>query len=348
MKAASAQTRNAAMLAVPNVLASEDEPHNGYLYLHAFRHLRRRDPQMAEAMDRIYYNSDLGRRMLLAAKSSKTAFLRRQFADASTKGEHWNNTISLSVYNGRVDDVRVIPHELMHSIQPKIVTNVRWDYPSRLLAVMSMEAGAESCAARVLHEMFINGCRRPFRRVAQKPDGYGEVFTSYANGLRYALDQNWHDPVRAGSDAAFHHYFHQPSLVKWYGTTMLQNYMQEIFQSAPSFPQTMFGHDDAAKQARLADGESLVLEPLNLPSTSGQLRDNNLLRQAFEFAEMEHITKAAGYDLHHTAVRRKWRTLEEEGNRFRDLDLDRVMIMYEMRQKSRNAPDILDFMLDLA
>lgn len=339
----------AAGLATPALHLSEDEPTDGYLYLHAPRHMARHDEQMANAIALLRKRSELGERIISPAEKHKVRFLRRDFNTAK-QGLYLSNSVSLSVHNSFPEDVCVIPHELMHWIQSPRQFPPHWDLRSRLLATLSLEAGAETCAIKVIHQISENGYADAFNLKAENLwSGYRKMYETFDSVLQKSRAEDRDDPVLDATDAAFHAYFEQSGLVRTYGRSLLLEYMNDLYGLVQHYPVPGFGFREAENMARLNDTEYLVYSPVTLPLTDDELfRDNNYLRQAFEYAEMIHILNYCGGDETALAFHRKKIALKEDNNPFRSLNLGKILAAYNNQKDQKNAKDVVRVMMDMA
>lgn len=341
-------------LATPDVQLSEDEPSNGYLYLHAPRHMARHDEQMAEAFELLRKNSNLAKRILDAAKKSKLAFLRYEFKSA-IKGRFDGNLIRLSNDNNLIEDVgAVIPHELMHWLQPSVWADDDWDINTRLLADLSCEAGAETCAVHVCHQMFQNGYTEPFNHISKAQDKFNRVYAPLYRAFDAAYSQsliagnNNGVAMIDGGDKAFHSYFEQSSLVKAYGQDTMETYLKFICNNFRKYyPTPGFGLISAKQQAQIRDDEFLIHDA-RLPLQDDELfKDNKLLRQAFEYWDLWHVFNHNGGHKTNIPFARKSEILEADHNPFFGLGLDEVLSTYHAQEGQKDSKGILAIMLDL-
>lgn len=343
--------KNSQTVAVaPAEKPSETKADDGYLYLADPAHMARKDPQMAEALEAIATKSDLGGFMLATAKKLDVRFVRQDFNVASVGGSNRGNVISLSAKNSLAEDITVLPHELMHWLQPEDGIQDRWDYRSRLLAVLSREAGAETCAVRVTHEMRENGYTDAFNDNARSPQWsmYRDIYQTFDQVLQSSREAAFDDPVRHATDAAFRTYFKQPGLIGNYGGKVLSNYMYNLGRLARHYPTPGFSLQAAANQARLQGGECLVYEPVQLPLRDQDLfQGNATLRQAFEYAEMIHIAKFCNQDTA-LAYHRRIQALEADNNPFLGLNYSKIRSEYSGQIGQKNPKSMLRIMTDMA
>ncbi|MCD8563118.1 MAG: hypothetical protein LRY54_03545 [Alphaproteobacteria bacterium] len=312
--------------------------------------MARHDEQMANALALLRKKSELGRRIIGPAEQHKVGFLRRDFKDSS-RGLYQSNTVSLSVKNSFPEDVNLIPHELMHWIQNPREHPTHRDFRSRLLYVLSEEAGAETCAVKVSHQVRENGYASAFNLKARAPlwRGYRKIYETFDNVLQNSRAQDRDDPVLDATDAAFHAYFEQPGLALYYGQNLLLEYMNNLSQLVQHYPVPGFSFKKAEKLARLNDHEYLVYSPVRLPLTDNELfRGNDYLRQAFEYVEMIHILNYCGADETALAFHRKMTALEKDENPFRSLNLHTILAAYNDQKDQKYAKDIVRVMMDLA
>ncbi len=343
--------KSAAALAAPDVQLSEDEPNDGYLYLHAPRHMARHDEQMAEAFSLVRGKSELGGRIVSAAQKRPVKFLRTEFESASTKGRYYHpNKILLSAGNLLPDDGTVLPHELMHWMQPNNFQFAGWDYRSRLLAVFSAEAGAETCAVKVTHQMRDNGYGDSFRAKSDSSEwnNYKEIYQKFDRVLNKARRKGWDTPVLDATDAAFHQYFKQENLLYIYGNGALLDYMKSIKANMKHYPIPSFGLNAAMNQAKIREDEYLVYNPVQLPLKDEKLVPDYTLWQAFEYTEMLHILNFCNGQETALAFHRKIRALEEDENPFIYLNSNEVLVTYEGQKNAKDSKDIVRVMMDMA
>ncbi len=328
----------------------EKKMDDGYLYLGDPGHMARQDPQMAEALEVIAEKSKLGAYLVETARKLDVRFVRQDFNAASVGGSNRGNVIALSADNLLAVDITVLPHELMHWLQPEDGIQDRWDYRSRLLAVLSREAGAETCAVRVTHEMRENGYADAFNRNARAPHWcmYRDIYQTFDQVLQSSREAGFDDAVRQATDAAFRSYFKQPGLIGNYGGKVLTNYMYNLGRLAKHYPTPGFSLQAAANQARLQGGECLVYEPVQLPLRDDDLfKGNATLRQAFEYAEMIHIAKFCQQDTA-LAYQRKVQALKADNNPFLGLNYSKVRSEYCGQIGQKNPRSMLRIMTDMA
>ena len=339
-----------ALTGAPAQPPCENKMDDGYLYLGDPAHMARQDPQMAEALEGISEKSKLGAYLVEAARKLDVRFVRQDFNSASVGGSNRGNVIFLSADNSLAEDITVLPHELMHWLQPADGIQDRWDYRSRLLAALSREAGAETCAVRVTHEMRENGYAQAFNDNASAPHWsmYRGIYQTFDQVLQSSAQAGADDPVRQATDAAFRTYFKQPGLIGNYGGKVLTHYMCNLGRLAKHYPTPGFSLQAAANQARLQGGECLVYEPVQLPLQDDDLfQGNATLRQAFEYAEMIHIAKFCQQDTA-LAYHRKIQTLEADNNPFLGLNYSKVRSEYSGQIGQKNPKSMLRIMTDMA
>ncbi len=339
-------------LANPALQLSEDEPSNGYLYLHAPRHMARKDPQMAEAIHLLNKHSKLAKSILKAAKKSKLSFLRYEFGNGNL-GDCDAKVLRLSTTNSLIEDAAaVIPHELMHWLNPWSDYDAEWDGRTRLLYSLTSEAGAETCTARVAHEMYLNGYTEAFNFISGAAD---KTNSKYAPLYR-AFEKTYNNSRTIGHahDAAlmdagnetFHCYFKQSRLVKTYGDSALLDYCEYLEQHNDDHP-PVAGYDmvSAKEMAKISKGQYLIYDA-KLPLEDDVLfRGNKLLRQAFDYCDLWHVFNYKGACESDIGYLKKKSALINDNNPFMDVGISDVLTEYQEQVKSEKSTEFLDVML---
>lgn len=335
-------------LEIPYIHLSEDEPNDGHLYLHAMRHMARKDEQMADAFNLIKGKSELGARLLNSAKRHHVKFLRTTFDEASTRGLCEGDEVSLSKDNTFTEDVSLIPHELMHWRQPPMFMYGSWDIRSRLLASLAAEAGAETCTLKVAHQLRARGFPDAFHTKLTQDGwaGYSKMYKRFDKVLKKREKQNSETPELDATDAAYHAYFKQDDLVWSYGLDTLEEYLTEIAEDGNFYPMDGFSLKLAADMAKVKRGEYLVHRPVDLPLDDDVLfLDNPVLRQAFAYADAQHFLIFYEGDKSELAYQRRLKAMEDDDNPFIDLKLKKIIKAHS----KKDAPDnIILTMLDMA
>lgn len=328
----------------------EDEPSDGFCYLHAPKHLERVDPQTFEAVKIIRQHSKLGKRIIDSAEKAHVKF-RRVDMDFNNRGSARGDVIETARANSLIEDTTVLPHELMHWVQPDTRIRLDWDLRTRLLATLSMEAGAETCAVRVTHEMHENGYSDSFNYFAH---GDGGFFKNY-RPLYKIYDAIKTESLRTKSDAeatldagtsTFDGYFDCAALVSGYADAILLDYIEH--SSPHHYPIPGFDLDKAKAQARIGENEYLVRRVL-LPLDDDDLfKRNRTLKQAFDYAELIHIYNYYDQKKSNLAVKRKIRDLELNGNPFLKVNLFDAVKEYHAQQDGKDKKSLLRVMKGLA
>lgn len=333
-------------LAIPPIWRSENEPRDGYLYLHAPRHMARHDPQLAEAVHIISNTSDLGWNMLSQAKRRRVGFQRKEL-EGDIVGLYCNNRVFFNNLTSLDEDLCILPHELMHWMQPQYRSQQRWGFQSRLIANLSMEAGAESCAVKVAHQIREKGYSGAFDNVTYNPKcmNYSGIYYAFDKGLKEAIDHKFLAPQLHGTDAAFYSYFHQPALVKYYGQTVLEIYIQDIIRGKCSNPVNGLSARDVFNLAVVGYKEQLIYSPVDLPRIAQNIfHSNPSLKEAFEYAEAVQILNYCNKNTSHPQFRKKQDELMDAGNPYMGIDLRATLRDLKLSKNMGRAQNIINIM----
>src|SRR5688572_10057713 len=121
------------------------------VYLHQPDALQRQEPQLHVAFNLIRQYSPLGNHLLKTAESGKVNF-KKEDLKGKRVGFYRGDTVTTCTRNTVEEDVMALSHEIFHWMQPNSRADINWDYRSRLLCTLSQEAGAQTCAIRVVNE----------------------------------------------------------------------------------------------------------------------------------------------------------------------------------------------------
>jgi hypothetical protein len=336
-------------LYAPPVWVSEDEPNDGFMYLHAPRHMARHDPELAEAVHLIAEYSDLGCVLINKAKKGYVQFERAEL-NPTTSGKVINQTVSLNFWNNIEDIICTLPHELMHWIQNAKQPVKGWGIKSRLINSFTKEAAAESCAAHVTHELYYKGIKKPLDNILYSPEwiNYSGIHRAFDNAAYLAYTTNSGNPMLIASDAAFYSYFGQKNLVNNYARITLAKHLEAINGGLDVLTTRAFDAGDAEYNARIEQGRYLVMNRVRLPDIDDLLFSKALhLRHAFEYAALEHFTAVRGHSANDTDVIRSRNILKDRGNPFVGLNVADIMEHYFSMSKSGVKADALEAMLEL-
>jgi hypothetical protein len=321
-----------ARVALPALQESEDEPQYGYLAAHAPRHMARHDPQLAEAFDILREHSSLGGAQIKEAVQNRQLFQRRNIMSAPG-GRVEGFIVTMEDVNSLTEDVSILPHELMHIRQNErgYKYAAHWDIYSRFKYLLYMEAAAESCAVRVVHQAHENGYSDAFNERARSRqfETYNSLYTLYADTINSARLAGTKNPDLDASDAVFRHYMEKPLIKKVYGALELASNILKIHNTRnPVLPRPMFNEHKARILTHVTDNSYLIKPSTALFDDDIFFTRTGYLKQAFEYADLMQTAKHFKMDGAAPVYKEKLENAISGNNPFLTLDLERIVTTY--------------------
>lgn len=272
-------------------------------------------PALEKAIENIMFFSSRGGILIDAAEQLGVRLFAKDLN--GSYGMYHNGTVSINIDMCRRDGVsleEVLIHEIMHAVQfmDTKLKNLEWAKNNILTAILfsiTAEAGAETMAISVLHEMkeagFIPKQAVNRKHISPHYRGYTTLALQYQHSYDEAMGvvRTPDEAVRIALRDTFNNYVHDAKgMARIYAEGTIEHYVSNMVSGKLiKAGKSLYAGAQIVKEMAVLDAENYMIDNFELPKDiNAFLFHDPLMRQLCDFLEyerMRHVQSATNWEL---------------------------------------------------
>lgn len=298
-----------------------------------------------QEVQKLRNGGQMGREMIAFADRADIAYCSLSDMPKTLLGQ-WHDgdgIVRVSTVENPDQTITVAAHETLHGIQR--TTGVggmsdHWGIRDAQMMLLSFEDAAHISQYLVALELRDQGDNGPYNQTL-KDGGKSFIVTRDAYDAAKAKGLNHAEVLQAAGAAGWRALFDDWGWTTVYNDSVLKNYIWRVMENVAKAPDgSSYSLDTARKTGFVSDDLNFTATIPALPDYKDRFAGNTHMRQAFDYVNLVHLTRAFGVD--DPKVKEERARMTKEGNPYFGLDLSIVNNALSRPENTLGALDAMN------
>lgn len=221
-------------------------------------------------------------------------------------------------------------HETVHAEQRLTGVSredLSWTLPQKQMEQLCMEASARAAEFVIALEFLLQGDDSLWReKTIVSPEICNDVLIAYTSALD--TQASYTDILSSVGTTAFYAHFCQQEWLDFYNEQILSRHIYLLAEGQLKEPsKDKYTLETARKTGYISPAFNMTAQLPDLPAYTHCFGENTQMRQAFDYAQLEHLAATKGRE--NRAYLKMLKRLENEGNPYLGVDLQKAYAAFE-------------------